>query len=80
MGLLKHVDVCVDVGEKASKEFNIETMLKDMWKIWEDINFDLAAFKTSFIIRGYDEIQIILDEHLVNTQSIQFSAFKKPFE
>ena len=54
-------------------------MLKDMWKIWEDINFDLAPYKTSSIIRGYDEIQIILDEHLVNTQAIQFSAFKKPF-
>ena len=36
-------------------------MLKDMWKIWEDINFDLAPYKTSSIIRGYDEIQIILD-------------------
>lgn len=55
-------------------------MLKDMWKIWDDINFDLAPYKTSSIIRGYDEIQIILDEHLVNTQAIQFSAFKKPFE
>jgi dynein heavy chain len=56
-------------------------MLKGMWKTWEDINFDLAPYKSiSYIIRGYDEIQIILDEHLVNTQAIQFSAFKKPFE
>ena len=23
MGLIKHVDLCVDVGERASKEFNI---------------------------------------------------------
>lgn len=80
MGLLKSVDACVDIGERASKQFNIETMLKDMWKIWQDINFDLTPYKTSSIIRGYDEIQIILDEHLVNTQAIQFSAFKKPFE
>lgn len=81
MGLIKHVDLCVDVGERASKEFNIETMLKGMWKTWEDINFDLVPYKSiSFIMRGYDEIQIILDEHLVNTQAIQFSAFKKPFE
>ena len=34
MGLIKHVDACVEIGEKASKEYNIETMLKEMWKIW----------------------------------------------
>lgn len=31
-------------------------------------------------MRGSDEIQNIIDEHLVNTQSMQFSPFKKPFE
>lgn len=56
-------------------------MLKEMWKIWENINFDLNPYKSNtFIIRGYDEIQATLDEHIVNTQVIQFSAFKKPFE
>lgn len=51
-----------------------------MWKIWEGINFDLMDYKSNTsIIRGYDDIQAILDEHLVNTQVIQFSAFKKPF-
>ena len=27
MGLMTHVDICVEVGEKAQKEFMIETML-----------------------------------------------------
>lgn len=71
----------MDIGEKAAKQFNIETMLKEMWKIWEDINFDLVPYKSNTsIIRGYDDIQATLDEHIVNTQVIQFSAFKKPFE
>lgn len=30
MGLLDHVDVCVEVGEKAAKEYMIETMLDQM--------------------------------------------------
>ena len=52
-----------------------------MWKIWDGINFDLVDYKAgTCIIRGYDEIQEVLDEHIVNTQVIQFSAFKKPFE
>jgi len=52
-----------------------------MYEIWEKIEFDLAPYKAgTFIVRGYDDIQATLDEHLVNTQVIQFSAFKKPFE
>ena len=30
MGLMQNVDVCVEVGEKASKEYMIETMLDQM--------------------------------------------------
>ena len=80
MGLMTHIESIVDVGEKAEKEFNIENMLNSMFKIWEDINFDIIEYKTSFIIRGVVEIQGILDEHIVNTQAMQFSPFKKPFE
>ena len=55
-------------------------MLKEMWKIWEGIDFDLVDYKAgTCIVRGYDDIQATLDEHIVNTQVIQFSAFKKPF-
>jgi dynein heavy chain len=51
------------------------------YKIWEGINFDLVSYKeTTFIIRGLMEVQAILDEHIVNTQAMQFSPFKKPFE
>jgi dynein heavy chain len=70
----------VEVGERAAKEYQIETMLNEMEHKWEDINFQILPYKTSFIIRGYDEIQIDLDEHIVNTQAMQFSPFKKPFE
>ena len=56
-------------------------MLTEMYGIWDKIDFDLAPYKSNTcIVRGYDDIQATLDEHLVNTQVIQFSAFKKPFE
>ncbi len=51
-----------------------------MQTIWEGINFQIIPYKTSSIIRGYDEIQIVLDEHIINTQAMQFSPYKKPFE
>ena len=52
-----------------------------MMRAWEDINFDCVPYKSiTFIIRGYDDIGAVLDEHIVNTQAMQFSPFKKPFE
>lgn len=51
-----------------------------MESIWEGINFNLMPYKSTFLIKNYDDIQIVLDEHIVNTQSMQFSPFKKPFE
>ena len=35
MGLMAHVEICVDIGEKAEKEFNIENMLADMYEKWD---------------------------------------------
>lgn len=59
---MNHVDPCIEIGEKAAKEYNIETMLKEMWGIWDGINFDLAPYKgNTFIVRGYDDIQAMLD-------------------
>lgn len=54
--------------------------LNSMQSIWEGITFNLLPYKNTFLIKNYDEIQMIVDEHTVNTQSMQFSPFKKPFE
>jgi len=80
MGLINFPEVCIEVGERASKEYNIEMSLNEMEKIWQGINFNLLAYKNTYLIKNYDEIQQVLDEHIVNTQSMQFSPFKKPFE
>lgn len=37
---------------------------------WENINFCLLEYKSTFIIKGADDIQQVIDEHLVNTQSM----------
>lgn len=37
MGLIKNVDDCVEIGERAAKEFQIESMLSSMMKAWEDV-------------------------------------------
>jgi dynein heavy chain len=94
-GLEDHVPLCEEVGEKAAREYNIECMLikmKDYWvtdptvKKFEDgLNankFNTPTFKATntFTIAGFDDAMNMLDEHIVNTQAIQFSPFRGPFE
>ncbi len=38
-GMLKHLDVCEEVGEKAYKEYHIEKSLTKMQADWKDENF-----------------------------------------
>lgn len=82
MDLLKHVEICCDIGEKAGKEFNIETSMFKMKKDWEGVDFKLKPFKNTgtYSVAGFDDAMAMLDEHIVLTQTMQFSPFKKPFE
>jgi len=82
MNLIKWSDDIVDIGDRAGKEFQIETQLAKMKSEWQDVFFMLKDFKksgTSTVV-GFDDAMTILDEHIVMTQAMQFSSFKKPFE
>ena len=82
MGLKKFDDFLDDVGEKAYKEHQIETKLNEMEAAWEKVDFEIFPAKNSdtYIMGGIDKVQNLLDEHMVISQGMQFSAFKKPFE
>ena len=82
MELMKWSDDIVDIGDRAGKEYNIETSLAKMKGEWEDVYFNLKPFKTSgtSTVTGFDDAWNIVDEHSVLTQTMQFSSFKKPFE
>jgi len=80
-GMLNHVEVAEEVGERANKEFNIEKSLAKMQADWESQAFLLPQFKNTptNYIAGFDEAMNMLDEHIVTTQAMQFSPYKKPF-
>jgi dynein heavy chain len=82
MKLLEKVDSIVKICDNASKEYGIETALDKMEAAWSDVNLDLSEYKATgtFVLRGVDEIFQLLDDHIVMTQSMSFSPFKKPFE
>ena len=54
------MDVCVDVGERAGKEYNIETSMSKMKNDWEGVEFRLIAFKKTgtFSVAGFDDVNI----------------------
>lgn len=80
--MLKYIETAEEVGERAYKEFHIEKSLTKMQADWKDCNFMLPHFKqtTTFFIAGFDDAMTMLDEHIVTTQAMTFSPFKKPFE
>lgn len=80
--LQDHLELISKVGEMAGKEFQIESALDKMAEAWQGIEFDVRPYKSTgtYVIGGVDEIMQLLDEHVVTTQAMTFSAFKKPFE
>ena len=53
-----------------------------MEKEWEPVNFEIIPYKNTgtYILRSSEETSQLLDDHIVMTQSMSFSPFKKPFE
>ena len=49
---------------------------------WKAVVFEILAYKDTgtYIMKGSDECTQLLDDHIVMTQSMSFSPFKKPFE
>lgn len=49
---------------------------------WSTVRFEVIAYKETgtYILNSPDEASQLLDDHIVMTQSMAFSPFKKPFE
>ena len=53
-----------------------------MEKEWEPVLFEIIPYKETgtYILRSSEETSQLLDDHIVMTQSMSFSPYKKPFE
>ena len=56
--------------------------LDKMEKEWSTILFNVMPYKETdtYILKSPDEASQLLDDHIVMTQSMSFSPYKKPFE
>ncbi|KAJ3395883.1 Dynein heavy chain 1, axonemal [Lobulomyces angularis] len=81
MNLMEKVDVITKVCDVAGKEYSIENALDKMDQEWKSINLEILSYKDTgtFIMKASDDVVRLLDDHIVLTQSMSFSPFKKPF-
>lgn len=76
-----YLDVITRVGDSAGQEYLIESALDKMENAWKGCEFVVKDYKKTqtYRLSSVEEIIVQLDEHLVTTQSMQYSAHKKPY-
>lgn len=75
-------DLIFKIGESAAKEYQIEQALDKMEREWHGMDLQISNYKDTGtgVLKGIDDLNVVLDEQITMTQTIMFSAFKGPFE
>lgn len=79
---LQCLDDCEIISLGACKELQLQQNLTVMIHEWDNVNFATSAFKNTglSILSSIDDVQALLDDHIIKTLAMRGSAFVKPSE
>lgn len=79
---LQCLDDCEIISIGACRELELQQNLAAMIHEWDDVNLSIGEYRTTgiLILMSIDEVQALLDEHIIKTLSMRGSAFVKPSE
>jgi len=69
-----------ELSTAAAKEHGLKKALAAMKRDWEPLEFQSNLRNGVPLLKGIDDIQGVLDDHITKTQAIRSSPFCKPFE
>eukprot|EP00976_Prorocentrum_cordatum_P041921 849492-Prorocentrum_minimum.AAC.1 len=66
----------------SSKEYSLERSLEKMDNEWNGVALECSPYRDSetYILKGLEEVQMLLDDHIIKTQTIRGSPYIKPIE
>ncbi|XP_044191900.1 dynein axonemal heavy chain 3 isoform X1 [Thunnus albacares] len=82
LGLSKFSDKLEDIGASASKEYSLEKSMEKMKNEWTELRFSFTPYRDTDtnIVSAVDDIQVLLDDHIIKVQTMRGSPFIKPIE
>lgn len=81
-GLEDYLKRFESISESATKENNLEKVMNKMVGEWKGLSFIVNPYRDTgtFILSTVDDIQVLLDDHIIKTQAMKSSPYIKPFE
>ena len=79
-GVSQHFEAIEAVAVQAEKEHHLRKALEAMKREWDKMAFETLAYKSTgtFVLKGTDDINALLDDQIVKTQTMMGSPYIKP--